>query len=521
MKKINYILVLTILLLHVSCDGFLSVPPDRRTELDSKEKIAKLLVTAYPIRSAWMVEEFASDNTDEIIGIPSLQPSSDLDRPAFFWENPSSEYPDSPAAFWSACYLAVSTANHALEAIDKLGNEDGRMDHERGEALLTRAYAHFRLVNFFCKHYSEITSSSDLGIPYIEKPETTVNPQYQRGTVEEVYAKIKRDIEEGLPLIDDSQYDIPKYHFNKKAAYAFAIRFNLYCRDYDKVITYASKLFGDDPRSSLRNWRALSLISDFDLRGNTFIDTKDPANLLLTVAGSQWPINVLLNAAKYTHSRVVNSYETSMARTPWTEPAAGANLNYYCLANGIRENFTILKYPQSVEVSDPIAQTGQPYLAQVDFTTDEALLSRAEAYAMTGEYDLALADLQVFMNNFSNTTKVLTRAELNNYYDNLSYYEPARPTVKKKVNPDFTVLAGEQENFIHCILQLRRVLTLHEGLRWYDVKRYGIEVYRRKVDGMTATAYDGDAYFLSKDDERRALQIPSGVISAGLQPNPR
>ena len=36
------------------------------------------------------------------------------------------------------------------------------------------------------------------------------------------------DLEEGLPLIDDNIYLRVKYHFNKKAAYAFAARFYLY-----------------------------------------------------------------------------------------------------------------------------------------------------------------------------------------------------------------------------------------------------------------------------------------------------
>lgn len=42
------------------------------------------------------------------------------------------------------------------------------LNGQKGEALLTRAYHHFMLVNVFCKHYSEQTSATDLGIPYME-----------------------------------------------------------------------------------------------------------------------------------------------------------------------------------------------------------------------------------------------------------------------------------------------------------------------------------------------------------------
>ena len=69
------------------------------------------------------------------------------------------------------------------------------------------------------------------------------------------------------------------------------------------------------------------------------------------------------------------------------------------------------------------------------------------------------------------------------------------------------------ENLIHCILHLRRVETLHDGLRWYDVKRYGIEISHNK-DGM-------EPEVLKMNDPRRAFQLPQDVINAGLQPNPR
>ena len=91
-------------------------------------------------------------------------------------------------------------------------------------------------------------------------------------------------------------------------------------------------------------------------------------------------------------------------------------------------------------------------------------------------------------------------------------------TVKKKLNPDFTITNETQENVIHCILHARRLTTLHEGLRWQDIKRYGITIYRRLMnDNGTITVTDK----LEPNDPRRAIQIPSDVISAGLKPNPR
>ena len=78
-------------------------------------------------------------------------------------------------------------------------------------------------------------------------------------------------------------------------------------------------------------------------------------------------------------------------------------------------------------------------------------------------------------------------------------------------------MPGTQENIIHNILHIRRVLNLGAGLRWHDVKRYGITIQRLKFTGNKIEQTDE----MTPDDERRAIQIPNSVISAGLTPNPR
>ena len=54
------------------------------------------------------------------------------------------------------------------------------------------------------------------------------------------------------------------------------------------------------------------------------------------------------------------------------------------------------------------------------------------------------------------------------------------------------------------MLHLRRVETVHEGLRWLDIKRYGIEISHNR-DGETPDV-------LTKDDLRRAWQLPQDYL---------
>lgn len=114
------------------------------------------------------------------------------------------------------------------------------------------------LVNIFCQNYSKTHSSTDLGVPYITEPETTLNPKYDRGTVAEDYEKIEKDLLQGLSLMNDAIYTVPRYHFNTKAAYTFASRFYLFYQKPEETIKYATLALGENPESSMRDYDAMA-----------------------------------------------------------------------------------------------------------------------------------------------------------------------------------------------------------------------------------------------------------------------
>ena len=72
---------------------------------------------------------------------------------------------------------------------------------------------------------------------------------------------------------------------------------------------------------------------------------------------------------------------------------------------------------------------------------------------------------------------------------------------------------------LQCILHLRRIMTIHEGLRMQDVKRYGITIYRRDVKSNYKITAITDT--MEARDPRLAIQLPQDVITAGVTPNPR
>ena len=168
-----------------SCNKWLDVMPDNRAEIDTQEKAEKLLVSAYPENSYIVLAEMSSDNVDHFGSSPY---SNRIFLQMYNWEEVTETDNEDPKQVWGALYTAITNANQTLTAIEEMGDTP-ELQAAKGEALLCRAYSHFLLVNLFCQAYNPATASKDLGIPYMDAPETELNPKYERGNVADVYAK--------------------------------------------------------------------------------------------------------------------------------------------------------------------------------------------------------------------------------------------------------------------------------------------------------------------------------------------
>jgi hypothetical protein len=491
-----------------ACNDFLDKLPDNRAEINSDAKLAELITSAYPSVSFAMLAELSSDNvTDNGDAYDVSYPQVEE---AYLWKDGSYEDFDTAYALWEACYMSVASANHALQYIEEQSAaRAGELAPYKAEALLCRAYAHFVLANIFCRHYSPLTSARDPGIPYVETPETTVQGNYVRGAVKDVYEKINRDIEEALPYVDDNIYTVPKYHFNRAAAYAFAARFNLYyMQDLQKTVDYATLATGN-PAASLRDYSEYKAFSGLDDYANHYISPQRNCNLLLSACTSlyQRVWGPYLICTRYTHNADICNGETFWSSGFWTY---SSNYAYASLFGGTVNRRCTPKLHEWFVMDDLTNETGYPYAVWCLFTTDEALLTRAEAYVHLHNYPAALDDLS-YWNRSHGTATTVTMELLNRLYG------PSQPYggTKKELNPDFALeRGGDQETLIHAVLHARRLETLADGLRWFDVKRYGIPLSHAVYNGLSRTFIE-----LPGDDERRAIEIPAAVVAAGMPSN--
>lgn len=547
MKKTSYILSSAIIIpALVSCSDFLDQNPDLRTTLDSEEKIANILVSAYVsgAGSYQLVAELSSDNVCDH-GITKSYDQFYQD--VYEWAEDVTSHNDAPRNIWSTNYKNIANANQALAAIEELGGPaTAKLKASKGEALLCRAYSHFVLANMFCMPYNSETAENYLGIPYMDHAETDLNPQYERGTLKEVYEKIGLDIEEGIPLIDDTSYSVTKYHFNYKAACCFASRYYLFIHDWNNAIKYATMALTSNPESLLRDYDAIAALPNSSSRHQAYVSSSSTANFLLQSATSNSGLlfGWYSTAGRYSHGKIQGTYETVQPKKggPW---GSGVSFKAKHAVLATSGKYILPRTWYVFQYTDPVAGTGFTKAVSVLFCTEEALLNRAEAYIMKMSEDPsfvtnALADMNLYAGNLisSGFTPMSLESikkwatETYKEYSSL-YVGKTSETSPQTLNPKKELFAApysalekgsDQESMLQALIFMRRYQFLHEGMRWFDTRRFGITVYRYLLDEDDETVLQITDRISDENgtpDPRRALQLPSDVISAGLTPNPR
>lgn len=462
-----------------ACDSYLDKNPDNRVELDTPKKAAQLLTSAYS-SAAYTFTEWMGDNVTYTMGTTILPEHLQ----AYEWREITSIEQDTPGNFWSSTYEAIAAANEVLAVIDDLPGDRNMKKAVKGEAYLTRAYGHFMLASIFCKHYNEATADEDPGIPYVTEPERQFVKKYERGTLEDTFDKIEDDLEEGLDLVDGTYYaNSGKYHFTRDAALAFASRFYLFKGDYDNCIAYSSELLGNDPNIFMKDIQALL---DETPNADAFLKAygapTDRSNLLVIRQVTNFPVTV----GFWPDNQILSNLFQS---NPWNRDDVRTALGYPIYIRGTN-GLTLAKYEFLFERTSLTSNVGLYYTIAPVFRGEEVLLNRAESYARKNQFTQAIADLQVFVKTRYNNPVVSLNA-LKNYYG---------------VNNNLAVTLA-------YIVEERQKEFIHEGLRWFDIKRFDLSVDHYRPQGTI---------ILSANDLRKIIQIPQSAIDiAGLEPNPR
>lgn len=538
-----------------SCsDSFLDKEQDERVDISNIDQVVQLLATAYSTGNYGWLAEISSDNVIDInahfmapqSGGTSIEVHYNLtsygreDDEAYKFEPVKSNTgSDSPTSIWQGCYNAIATANHALNILDEIKEKNGgsfpadeqaKADAAYGEAYLSRAYHHFILVNMFSQAYkTEELSKNDIGIPYITTLEDKVLVDYDRSNVTDTYAKIQEDLEKGLQLVSNVNYgNVSKWHFNVNAAHAFAARFYLYKRDYDKVIEHANAVLSTDPTTTA------TMLMDY----SRFDDCTSSVDYAEIWQGPDEANNLMLMTTYSTQWRRSVGYRYAYAGQALRDICyhIGPNWNFYFMPTANVSGATFwdgnsdhgyanARIAERFEYTDKVAGIGYAHVIRREFTCTELLLNRAEAYLLkeTPDVDACIRDLILYDDSrqtFSeanktfytsnNAMKPLTKALIDSYYST-SHQDNSNVLDNWDflANMGFRSISADNVKYMNAINDMRRYETAYTGLRFFDLKRWGKE-YTHEY------SLDNVEYKMTWNDPRRAIEVPQEVLAAGL-----
>lgn len=220
-------------LLLMSCDKYLDVTPKGYTLLTT--------VTNY---DQWMndYELYNFNQTGSLI-LPSdirdfpaiTTPPTTSSELAYVW---AAQHTGTTATLWQSQYEAISSYNTVIQGIDEAtGGTEQQKKTIKAEAMMSRAFYYFYLVNQYGKSYDSTTASTDLAVPIVVSDDVaqTTPP---RSTVKEVYDFIISDLNTALPdlPLDNNKN---KYRGSKAAAYSLLARTYFFARNYTKAGEYA------------------------------------------------------------------------------------------------------------------------------------------------------------------------------------------------------------------------------------------------------------------------------------------
>ncbi|MDO5332368.1 MAG: RagB/SusD family nutrient uptake outer membrane protein, partial [Bacillota bacterium] len=461
----------------------------------------------------------------------------------------SSKSTDSPSSIWQSNYSAIASVNHAIALLDEIREREGISMEDMNaeykaayaEAYLIRAYCHFILVNVFSQAYrNDEESKKDIGIPYTTVPEDVVFVDYDRGTVTDTYKKIEEDLEKGLAWVSDRNYSVRKWHFNVNAAHAFAARFYLYKRNYEKVIEHADAVLGTDysalPAKLMSYVRFDDCVTSSD-KAHVWQDPAEPNNIFLLATYSKQSRHSIGYRYACAGLALRDVYYHTGPNSRWTaRPAASIGGMYY--SKNSDYGFRSAKIGEEFEYTNKVAGTGYPHQVKREFTGCELLLERAEAKLLKQNPDVdgCVQDLIAYENSQMSFSQAnlsyrmasgaqwyLTRADIESYY---KIVQPVDPQVlKANVIPDWSFTQRQSPDFIipenlyiymNCINDFRRFETAWTGRRFFDLKRFGMEfyhVYGKQVE----TGVEGDTIRVTQFDKRRAIEVPQEVLIAGME----
>lgn len=209
-KKALYNLAIATLLL-TSCTDYLGIKPRGYDVASRVEQYEGLIFGSDPMW-AWEVfpymafEQTVCDADAYALAYSATRPSI---CNAYKWEADIYR-PDDECAEWNGPSNMLYPLNVVINGV--MDAENGTEEKKlalRSEARVIRAYYTFLMAQFFGAPYNPATAASDPCVPIITKA-STIDNDFKRSSVAEVYDFVIGEMEESLPYLPDEQEHISR-----------------------------------------------------------------------------------------------------------------------------------------------------------------------------------------------------------------------------------------------------------------------------------------------------------------------
>lgn len=345
-----------------SCNKFVDTPvpanlitPD--AVFSSETSAAAALLGAYYsiLNTAGGVHLYGTDFSDEIIAV---SPGSILDQALNNTYDNTSDY-----QFFTNFYKTIYNCNAILGAVPRSKTlSDSAVTLLSGESRFLRAYAHFRLMNFYGS------------IPLITTTNVEVTATEPRTPVALIYDSIISDLKAAYASLPATYPSAERVRANKWAAGALLARVYLYAKDWTDAERVAGQVIGSG---------IYSLPADLNtvfLKGSNETIWQLWQQNGFTSQASTWIPTQTTNVIYYARPGLLGAISSGDKRkTSWLKAGTGPGSGLY--------------YPYKYKQRTTASGTAMEDLVQLRLA--EMYLVRAEARAGLGHVSEGLADVNV------------------------------------------------------------------------------------------------------------------------------
>lgn len=358
---------------------------------------------------------------------------------------------DHPYAYWSMFYQFINHANIILAKIDDVPGNDADRNNVKGQALSIRAFSYFYLIQFYARTYKG--HEDEPGVPIYTTPSDKNSEGAGRGTVEDVYTRIRTDLDDALICFENASPRRHISHIDYYVASGLKSRVALVMEDWEAAA---------DAAADALEAPGVSLMNNSELLGG-----------FNTVNNSEWMWGSEINDAQSTSwpsffshmdSHVSSSYANDSRKliSAWLYDRIGEN--------DVRKGwFQEPVYSEDEEWENEAGPEVNYY--QLKFRVKAAGSWASDyIYMRASEMYLNRAEAECMRGNYGDARDLLIEA--------IGYKDPDFAAGLDTIPNGNTVTIGSWSddlstmNLLDMILLQRRIELWGEGFRIFDVRRH-------------------------------------------------